>query len=451
MKRLVIVPLCCLLLSACNFFGPPTKTVAEFNAYVAANPNGLDGKTLSGVQLDGAMTRIDDNDVPAGEDKYAYAMSQGGVGGIVIQNMKVTGLTVDKSSLLFASIRNVTFVDCKFLQTDMTGSTLENVKFVNCEFDGIEPGRKIGNIYHRGRVTNLNMVAADNVVFENVAFGKGFSSNFHRGVITLINVKASPSESPIIRGINVKLRLLACTLHDRNIAAIKGDDSSILILNSDIKGLSCSSSITKVVWIEKTLFYGGAGTSEFLMIRDSAGTFEFGGYYASSPTAYLVNNQYNDTGYSTFFPSIKKGNSATLYLYGSNNYFPMLRIGSGNINIFNVNFGILNILEYGDIGVKSLNLKNVSIKEGKWLAPLPETGYWEQVEIIGPVELAQQSKAEISGYNVLFPNGSPWINGDVEIKHLSSPQKMQMPPVPTLEEVGLAQFWQEVDAKSSRQ
>jgi hypothetical protein len=46
---------------------------------------------------------------------------------------------------------------------------------------------------------------------------------------------------------------------------------------------------------------------------------------------------------------------------------------------------------------------------------------------------------------VEFPRGTPWRNGELKIGYSSDPLKFERPPVPTLEELGLAQFWKEND------
>ena len=65
---------------------------------------------------------------------------------------------------------------------------------------------------------------------------------------------------------------------------------------------------------------------------------------------------------------------------------------------------------------------------------------------LGLVNLQGAKVSNIIGYQVEFPNGYPWRNGEPNsIKYVYEPLNIEKPPVPTLEELGLAQFWKEND------
>jgi hypothetical protein len=67
------------------------------------------------------------------------------------------------------------------------------------------------------------------------------------------------------------------------------------------------------------------------------------------------------------------------------------------------------------------------------------------VQLGAPINLDRAKIGTITGRFVEFPNGYPWQHGDLKIVESSKPLGFDKPPVPTLEELGLAQFWKEND------
>ena len=154
----------------------------------------------------------------------------------------------------------------------------------------------------------------------------------------------------------------------------------------------------------------------------------------------------------------KKGDDvgvcSTAYIYNAK--IPELGIGYGSVNIYDTTIGKLKLSNLAEDkrhaakypgeargvhdldGITEINLSNVTIGKGDWEGAELQQGKWNNVQL-GPLNLKEAKIGVIDGYRVgYFGSG---------LKFRESPQPLQIdkPPVPTLEELGLAQFWKEND------
>jgi hypothetical protein len=121
-------------------------------------------------------------------------------------------------------------------------------------------------------------------------------------------------------------------------------------------------------------------------------------------------------------------------------------VDSGNVNIYGTRIDNLIMGQQNfNTHMASLNLQNVKIGKGDWgLADLL-AGKWEHVRLGAPIDLKKAKIGTITSHYLEFTNGYPWVNGKLDIVDSSQPLEFDKPPVPTLEELGLAQFWKEND------
>jgi hypothetical protein len=141
-----------------------------------------------------------------------------------------------------------------------------------------------------------------------------------------------------------------------------------------------------------------------------------------------------------------KTENVHLYLYGKANIPGGLAVYSGNITILDAEIESLHMRQRRlDTCMANLNLRNVTIKSGKWEFADVRAGKWEKVNIYPPVDLNEAKFGTIIGHHVEFPHGTPWKNGSLNITYSAEPLQFHTPPVPTLEELGLARFWKEND------
>lgn len=77
-------------------------------------------------------------------------------------------------------------------------------------------------------------------------------------------------------------------------------------------------------------------------------------------------------------------------------------------------------------------------------------GKWNNLDLYPSIDVTNARIGTIQGYNVEYPKGNPWNNGEVEIEYHHEPLEVEKPPVPTREELGLALFWAEHDIALTR-
>jgi hypothetical protein len=114
----------------------------------------------------------------------------------------------------------------------------------------------------------------------------------------------------------------------------------------------------------------------------------------------------------------------------------------GNYYIENIEFD--NFWFY-EREIQNLNLNHVMIRQGDWEEGHVKQGKWQNVQIYPPVNLNRAKIGKITGYQVEYPQGTPWVNGSLQITPSSKPLQFDRPKVPTLEETGLAEFWRKND------
>lgn len=99
----------------------------------------------------------------------------------------------------------------------------------------------------------------------------------------------------------------------------------------------------------------------------------------------------------------------------------------------------------GETGLQALNLRNVTIKGGKFWQGRIKSGQWENVKIYPEVNVENANIENIVGYNVTFPEGSPWRGKAKNASMTVSKTPFEWPEikVPTPEELGLIWDWPE--------
>lgn len=436
--RSICLLLFCLLLQGCNNLGAITNSVEEFNAAVKANPNLLNNQTIKGVRLNG--TREDCED------------------GVHLENMVIRNLTLRDVQMNYAYLKNVTFVDCEFIKTDLDDSIFDNVKFIRGSIFGYDRPDN-WNAYE----TSMDGVSITRVLFDGVKFGKSTSLSLYNGIVVMRNVQAEvPPEKNywLLPGENLHVRLDNCRIANQTAVGVLGINSSLYATNSSFKDSKLDIP-GKAAWIENCDWHDGdAPTTNTLVITNSrlswvrigAGTGN-DGKEDEEQRVFLINNtyiQYPDPNTVTLGLLVSGGgrirDKAHLYLYADSNIPGHTVAHSGNIHIYNAKIDSL-LMGQGssNCSLANLDLQNVSIGQGRWRNSNVRHGKWENVQIGGPVDLSQAKIGPIIGHNVTFPQGSPWVNGRLNIIDSLTPLEFDKPPVPTLEELGLAQFWREND------
>jgi hypothetical protein len=429
------LPVLCLALSILLLREEPamaftTYSVRVFNEYAAKNPDGLNGRTISKARLDGDFAEGD------------LFHKKDGRGGVFLENMTVRNLTMDTSSLMFARFKNVTFLDCAFYKTDFTGSRFDNVRFVNCVFDGQEPGRV------RGHETKLDEVLANNVTFDRVTFGAGLRVEYRKGsILTLRNItggRTASKDNSLVFGEDIHIRLEDCAIPDRSVAFLHGD-STVYVKRCVFEGQGIAGN-ARIIFIDNSTILGG-GRAQVYVLQNSAVAISAGDSDFETTDVYLAGNTYPDrtsknSRVEVFGNGARNGNA---YIYGGGQKIPLMFASGGNVHIYDADIGRFVMIATAEQNFEALNMRNVAIRKGYWTKRMPRKGNWENVRIYPPVELREKSEYAISGYKVAFPEGIPWRNGSVESRESDRPLEFAMPPVPTLEQLGLAQFWEAVD------
>jgi hypothetical protein len=129
-------------------------------------------------------------------------------------------------------------------------------------------------------------------------------------------------------------------------------------------------------------------------------------YIFGGGRAYFINNKYREKietyqGFKTY------GDKNTfIYIIGNwSTVIPYYALG-GNVTI--TDSAIKNPYFTPDDDIFSLNLRNVTIRGGEWIKSKVLGGQWENVKIYPPVDITDAVIKNVRGYNVTFPEGSPW-------------------------------------------
>ena len=376
--------------------------------------------------------------------------------GVTLENMVIRNLTMNNVQMWWAHFKNVTFVDCTFIKVDFSDSKFENVKFIRGEIYGYD---------RRGNATEFD-VGIDRVLFDGVKIGKSVRLNLYGGIVVLRNVTATdePGGYSMLHGSHLQVRMDNCTVTNRGVLNLGGDDNSAYITNCRFSNTMPPDTSTRgrwnpglslrgtAAWVENCSVLAGRtpGCKKTVITNCILGDAEIddGG---ENSAVFLSKNKYvMQTGKDVlrlFAPAVDIQETAYLYLYANGVPIPQtVRIGTGNVNIYDTEISDLRMQQQNfKTALPHLNLLNVTIKKGDWEYADLRAGKWEHVLLGAPIDLNKAKIGTITGHYVNFIQGYPWRNGKLEIVDSSKPLEFDKPPVPTLEELGLAQFWKEND------
>jgi uncharacterized protein YjbI with pentapeptide repeats len=411
------------------------SNVEKLHALINENPEFLNGKHISNTAFDSA-------------DDKNY--------GVILENRIIRRMTMENVSMYRAHLKNVTFVDCTFVKMNFQESLFENVKFIRGKM--FAPDRKDGLPEYDG--ISFYGVKFDRMLFDGVKIGKNIIISLCDGVVVMRNVIVDTgreidtksmgsnmlNDAMLIAGDNLHIKIDSCTVKNECAALIGGDNSSSYITNSTfinsqlrISGNSswienCTITINRRLPDAKIVVIKKCKISEAAMSN----------VYNESKI-FLIENEYyapqNIYTYSIYINGNGKGIDNNIYIYNAE--IPSLYISAESSHIYNSNINKLRLA--GPPQIMDLNLSNVKIKSGDWERAQLRQGKWENVQLGAPIDLDRAKIGTITGRYVEFPNGYPWVNGKLDIVESSQPLKFDKPPVPTLEELGLAQFWKEND------
>ncbi|MDR0476435.1 MAG: pentapeptide repeat-containing protein [Desulfobulbaceae bacterium] len=412
-----------------------TKGIPEFNAAVVKYPGLLNNRHIKNKQLDGHKEDCSD--------------------GVHWENLVIHNLTLENVEMWNAHLKNVTFVDCKFIKVDFEGSIFDNVKFIRGKIYGYPKPDEPGKDYQ----SRFRSVSITRILFDGTEFGQSVNTNFSDGIVVMRNIKADlpPNKNYwLLRGNNLQVRMDNCRVSNQAAVSNLGEKNTLYVTNSKFINAELNLS-GPAAWIENcVLAGGGAPFTDVLVIKKSQleNTGAGGRQTKENPNklhgAFLTENTYTNNLYSSKGPkmppilSIWSDDDSALYLYANGEIPGRVIIGGGNIYIYNANIGQLTMGV--DSVINNLNLQNVKIQGGgNWTFTDLRHAKFENVDIYPPINLANSKFGEIIGNHVEFPRSIPWRNGELNITRSSGPLTFDKPPVPTLEETGLAQFWKEND------
>jgi len=366
--------------------------------------------------------------------------------GLVLEDVVIVNLMMSNVTLYNIRFKNVTFIDCSFVKTHIKDGTFENVKFIRgTMFAHDEPKA------YEPPETYFEDIKIDHVLFDGVKIGKNVNTHLYGGSIVMRNVvvDAGRSErkydSALLRGENLQVRIDNCTVTNETGLNIGGDKSSSYITNSTfnnsmikIKGTSS--------WVENcTIIKSDTPSSKTVVIKNS-NLINIGAYSLyDDGKVFLVENNYINGKQENII-------DVSSYIYIYNSKIQTLGVGEDSANIYDTTIDKL-ILDNIDkarryakthagtrepTGIKELNLSNVIIKQGDWEGTELQQGKWNNVQL-GPVNLRGAKIGAIDGYRVGH------FGSDLKFRESPQPLQIEKPPVPTLEELGLAQFWKEND------
>jgi hypothetical protein len=304
--------------------------------------------------------------------------------------------------------------------------------------------------------TSLQYVYIDRVLFDGMYFDKSISMELlGNGIVVMRNCTTTPTPNEntqsLLCGVNLHVRMNNCQVQNQTAIGVRGDNSSAYVTNSTFinSGIGVGG---KAAWIENCILQDGTGLpySDIVVVKKcvihSIATTDS----STDSKTFLVDNKYikNSTaGMGVLVAGNGTKNSpASIYIYANNSNLGVVAVDVGNINIFDAEIHKLSMRHQRfKLNLSQLNLSNVKIKSGKWAYADVLQGKWHNVQIYPPVDLEKAKIGKIIGYHVEYPQGTPWVNGSLQITPSSKPLQFDRPKVPTLEETGLAEFWRKND------
>jgi hypothetical protein len=306
------------------------------------------------------------------------------------------------------------------------GARFRNVKFDRMLFDGVKIGKNIILGLSNGIIVMRNVIVDTGREIDK----KSMSNNMLRDTL-------------LIAGDNIHIKMDKCTVKDECSALIGGDNSSSYITNSTFINSQLKIS-GKTSWIENCTIIKNLQmpSAKIVIIKKCKISEAVISNSGNESKIFIIDNEYYNPEYiytsSVYIYGDYRGN---VYIYNAK--IPSLSISAESNHIFN---SIINRLVLdGPLQIMDLNLSNVKIECGDWEHGQLRQGKWEHVQLGAPINLDGATIGTITGHDVTFPDGSPWVNGKLDIIDSPQPLKFDKPPVPTLEEWGLAQFWKEND------
>jgi uncharacterized protein YjbI with pentapeptide repeats len=404
----------------------------NFNAAVKADPKVLNNKMISHARLS--------------------SMNKSSWDGVRLENLIVRNLTLRDVEMRGAKLKNVTFVDCKLIKTDFSNSRFENVKFIRGSFSGYHPPTDSFADYQ----TDFARVEVDRLLLDGVHFGKSVKTGFRNGIVVLRNITTDPNPGVVLGGSNLQVRMDNCTIQNQDALGVLGENSTAYITNSRFIKSDLDILKGRAAWVENCDFSGSSTPSaaQTVVTNCRIGSyFTVRGMKFGQSRIFLSKNTYGNGSVTVTYPitamyrNKRDPSDFTAHLF-IDGRLPRVFVNTGKVHIYDAEIGQLVLHQNRSetfSPLESLNLSNVTVKSGDWERCDVEQGLWENVRLHPKIDVNEGSLKNITGHKVSFPEGSPWVNGSVEITESPTPLNIERPPVPTLEELGLAQFWREND------
>jgi len=420
------------ILQGCDNMDVETKGIPEFNAAVVKYPGLLNNRHIKGKQLHGHKEDCSD--------------------GVHWENLVIHNLTLENVEMWNAYLKNVTFVDCKFIKVDFERCIFDNVKFIRGKIYGYPDTDKPRSSREYKSIFDIYITR---VLFDGTEFGQSVNLDFGPGIVVMRNIKAdlSPKKNAwLLSGTDLQVRLDNCKVSNQAAVLMLGEKNTLYTTNSrfinaelKLKG--------PAAWIENCVLKNSSLPHAATVVIKNNQLSGVGVGGQDNQRYFLIGNTFSrpaDPDGSTAGLLIARQNTsidnANLYLYADGHIPGIVGVDSGNVHIYNAEIDELDMRQQRfNKHMASLSLQNVKIGKGDWEFGDIRQGKWENVEIYPPVDLGKGKFGEIIGHRVEFPQGTPWKNGDLKITPSYEPLTFDKPPVPTLEETGLAQFWKEND------
>jgi hypothetical protein len=261
----------------------------------------------------------------------------------------------------------------------------------------------------------------------------------------IASYKSLGPQRPFILGESIHVRLEDCAIPGRSVVVVRGE-STVYANRCFFEGRGIAGD-ARTIFIDNSTIIGGAVGAGVCVVQNSAVATSIGKSAFETTDVFLADNTYPDHTAEerrmALFPTgVRNGNA---YIYGNGKEIPMLLLSGGNIHIYDCGIDKLYLLTIWGESLESLNMKNVIIRRAEGPDRMPLKGNWENVRIYPPVNFDKRLEYVFTGHKVTVPTGNPWKDGIVKITESDRPLEFAMPPVPTLEQLGLAQFWEAVD------
>lgn len=368
---------------------------------------------------------------------------------------QLTGMTVSGKRLEGVTFKNVALRNVTFKNLSLSNFTFENVVFDNCKFidivfyDGI-----LQDVHFKGGLflKNSYEIASDemietskflNVIFDATAFENASFDGISGGPIYFMNIKSVKNYEPdgaILYGNDIFVIVNNCAIKYIDFAIVRGA-SKIYALNSTFDSSGFVGE-TKATYIDNCSLLNGSssGSSELLVIKNSVLLAQVGVH----GDAYFYNNTFL---HKDGPPREQTGVQGTqknskIYVFSDQRVEAPINFMGGTIYLRNANWvqGIMGPLRY----VKHINridLQNVNIVGGGWWEDLHLLGgRWENVKIYPSIDITNAKLENVEGYNVTYPNGTPWTGkpaADTSIRIRNKPFDWPEIKVPTPKDLGL--------------